>query len=230
MLDELDKELERRGHKFARYADDCNIYVKSKLAGERVYTSIEQFLAKKLKLKVNKEKSAVALVRERKFLGYRILNDGRLTVAPRSIQRAKDKIRELTWRNQGKSFGDVIKRLNMFLQGWFHYYKLAETKTVWKALDEWTRRKLRCYRLKQRKKGYSIAKLLMSLGIPEKESRQIGSSGKGCWRLSHTMAVDRALNVAWFGTQGLINLSEKWSTFVKSLTGTAVCDNACTVV
>ena len=230
MLDELDRELERRGHKFARYADDCNIYVKSKLAGERVYASINQFLGKKLKLQVNEEKSAVALVQERKFLGYQILNDGRLTVAPRSIQRAKDKIRELTWRSQGRSFEVVIKRLNVFLQGWFQYYKLAETSKIWQTLDGWIRRKLRCYRLKQRKKGYSIAKLLMSLGISEKESRQIGSSGKGCWRLSHTKAVDQALSIAWFRTQGLINLSEKWSSFVKSLTGTAVCDNACTVV
>ena len=209
LLDELDKELERRGHKFCRYADDQNVYVRSKRAGERVYASIKQFLETKLKLKVNEEKSAVALVRDRKFLGYRLLNDGRLTVAPKSIQRVKDKIRELTWRSRGKSFKHVITELNSTLLGWLNFYKLAESKSLWEELDSWIRRKLRCYRLKQRKSGTSIAKLLISLGASEKESRQIGSSGKGWWRLSVTQAVHRALDNAWFKTQGLISLQEQ---------------------
>lgn len=216
LLDELDKELERRGHKFCRYADDQNIYVKSKRSGERVYTSIKQFLEKKLKLKVNEEKSAVAQVCERKFLGYQILNDGRLMIAMTSIQRAKDKVRRLTWRSRGKSFEQVITELNNFLRGWSNYYKLAEAKSLWKKLDSWVRRKLRCYKLKQKKRGTSIAKLLMSLGVSEKESRQIGSSGKGWWRLSRTYAVHRALDNVWLKKWGLISLEERWATLLNT--------------
>ena len=210
LLDGLDKELERRGHKFCRYADDQNIYVKSTRAGERVYQSIKEFLETKLRLKVNDKKSAVAKVSDRKFLGYRLLDDGRLTVAPASIQRAKDKIRQLTWRSRGRRFEQVIKELNEYLRGWLGYYRLAESKSLWRSLDSWIRRKLRCYKLKQRKRGSSIRSLLMGLGVPEKESRQIGSSGKGWWRLSRTQAVHRALSNAWFESQGLINLKDRW--------------------
>lgn len=209
LLDELDKELERRGHKFCRYADDQNIYVRSKRAGERVYQSVKQFLETKLKLKVNDKKSAVALVRERKFLGYRIQIDGKLTTAPESIKRAKDKIRQLCARNRGRSIRQVIGELNNFLRGWFNYYKLTEWKSLWRELDSWIRRKLRCLRLKHRKGCGSISKFLMKLGVAEIEARKIGSSGKGWWRLSLTPAVHRALNNAWFKDQGLINLQER---------------------
>ncbi len=212
LLDELDQELERRGHKFCRYADDQNVYVKSKQAGERVYASIKRFLERRLRLKVNDEKSAVAQVRERKFLGYRIMNDSKLTVAPKSIQRAKDKIRELTKRNRGRSIERVIAELNEFLRGWLGYYRLAETRSLWEKLDSWIRRKLRCYRLKQKKRGSSIIKWLKSVGVPEREAHQLGSSGKGWWRLSHTRAVHRALDNEWFKTQGLISLESRWVT------------------
>lgn len=211
LLDELDKELERRGHRFCRYADDQNIYVKSKRAGERVYKSVKQFLETRLKLKVNDEKSAVAPVRERKFLGYRILNDGKLTIAPKTMERAKDKIRQLTRRNRGRSLEQVIEELNSYLGGWLNYFRLAEAKSLLESLDSWIRRKLRCYKLKQKKRGSSIIKLLMSLGVSEKEARGIGSSGKGWWRLSLTQAVHRALDNAWFKDQGLINLKDRWA-------------------
>lgn len=210
LLDELDKELERRGHKFCRYADDQNIYVRSKKAGERVYKSIKQFLETKLKLKVNEKKSAVAHVGERKFLGYRILCDGRLTVAPTTIKRAKDKIRQLSWRSRGRSFEQVIMELQLYLKGWVNYFRMVETKSIFDKLDSWIRRKLRCYKLKQKKRGSSIARLLKSLGVSDKESRQIGSSGKGWWRLSRTRAVHRALNNKWFEDQGLISLKKEW--------------------
>jgi RNA-directed DNA polymerase len=211
MLDELDKELERRGHKFCRYADDQNIYVRSKRAGERVYRSVKLFLETRLKLKVNDEKSAVAHVCDRKFLGYRILNNGMLTIAPKTIERAKDKIRQLAQRNRGRGLEQVISELNSYLGGWLNYFKLAEAKTLLGSLDSWIRRKLRCYKLKQKKRGSSMVKLLMSLGVSEKEARQIGSSGKGWWRLSLTQAVHRALNNAWFEELGLINLKDKWA-------------------
>jgi RNA-directed DNA polymerase len=210
LLDELDKELERRGHKFCRYADDQNIYVKTRRAGERVYESVKQFLEKKLKLKVNEQKSAVALVWERKFLGYRVQTDGRLSMAPETIRRAKDKIRELTRRNRGRSFELVIEQLNVYLRGWLNYYQLSNSRRTWQELDSWIRRKLRCYKLKLKKCGGTIANYLMSLGVSEIEARKIGSSGKGWWRLSLTRAAHRALDKDWFESQGLISLEERW--------------------
>jgi RNA-directed DNA polymerase len=164
LLDELDKELEQRGHKFCRYADDVNVYVHSKRAGERVYLSMKQFLETKLKLRVNEAKSAVAKVKERKFLGYRILGNGALIVAPESLQRAKDKIRQLTKRNRGRSFEQVIRELNRYLKGWLNYFKLAEFIVLWQRLDSWIRRKLRCYKLKQRKKCSPIVRTAIGHG------------------------------------------------------------------
>lgn len=211
LLDEVDKELEKRGHKFCRYADDQNVYVRSRAAGERVFKSMKQFLEKKLKLKVNDQKSEVALVNERKFLGFQIQLDGQISMAPETIQRAKDKIRRLTWRSRGRSFDSVIEELNQYLRGWLGYYHLNANRRLWQGLDSWIRRKLRCYKLKQKKRCSTIAKYLMSLGVSEIEARQIGSSGKGWWRLSRTRALHRALNNAWFETQGLICLEEKWA-------------------
>lgn len=216
LLDELDKELERRGHKFCRYADDQNIYVRTRRAGERVYESVKQFLEKKLKLKINEHKSAVALVGERKFLGYRVQTDGRLSMAPETIRRAKDKIRELTRRNRGRSFELVLEELNVYLRGWLNYYRLSNSRRVWQELDSWIRRKLRCYKMKLKKRGNTIAKYLMSLGVSEIEARKIGSSGKGWWRLSLTRAVHRALDNDWFKSQGLISLEEGWVKLLKA--------------
>ena len=209
LLDELDKELERRGHKFCRYADDQNIYVRSERAGQRVYASIKKFIEGKLKLKVNDSKSAVAQVGDRKFLGYRITNDGVLTIAPESLSRAKDKIRSLTKRNRGRNFRQVINELNMFLRGWQNYYRLSSSYGLYRDLDSWIRRKLRCYKLKQKKRTYPIAKFLMDLGVPKRASWYIGKSGKSWWRLSHTQPVDRALNKKWFKQEGLISLLER---------------------
>ena len=216
MLDELDKEWERRGHKFCRYADDQNTYVRSKRAGERVYLSVKQFLEKRLKLKVNEGKSAVAPVQERKFLGYRIMRDSKLAVAPQSIQRVREKIRKLTWRSRGKSLEDVIKQLNTYLQGWINYYQLSAFKSLFNEIDAWIRRKLRCYKLKQKKRGSTIVTFLMGLGVSEKAARQIGSSGKGWWRLSRTEAVHRALSNAWFEAEGLMSLRRQWEALLNT--------------
>lgn len=216
LLDELDKELERRGHKFCRYADDQNIYVRSERAGLRVYESVKKFLEKRLKLRVNEEKSAVAKVSERKFLGYCIENDGRLTVAKSSLTRAKDKVRKLSWRSRGRSLEHVIEELNLYLTGWINYYRLADTRPLWRSLDSWIRRKLRCYKLKQLKGGKPLAKFLRAHGISDRESRQVSSSGKGWWRISRIPALHRALNIAWFKTQGLICLEDRWVKLLKS--------------
>jgi len=230
VLDELDKELERRGHKFCRYADDCNIYVQSKKAGDRVYASIKAFLEIRLKLKVNETKSAVALVSERVFLSYCLRTDGKLILPQKTLSRIKDKIRIMTRRNRGKSLEEIIGHLKVYLPGWLQYFKLNEFSSYFRELDSWIRRKLRCYRLKQRKGYWSITTFLMNLGIKEQEARRIGSSGKGWWRLSLTPAVHRAMDNAWFREQNLYSIEENWKKLAQNLNETAVCDIACTVV
>jgi RNA-directed DNA polymerase len=159
------KELEKRGHKFCRYADDCNIYVKSQEAGNRVLKSITEFLATRLKLKVNETKSAVAHVTKRKFLGYSFRMDSELKVASQSLVKFKNRIRELTSRNKGRKLEHVIKELNQYLNGWISYFRLSANISVFKELDSWIRRRLRCYRLKQRKRTYSVYKFLVELGV-----------------------------------------------------------------
>lgn len=210
LLDDLDQELERRGHRFCRYADDCNIYVRSLAAGQRVMESVTQFLEGKLRLRVNREKSAVAAVGERKFLGHRLLLNGKLGIAPKSIKRAKEKIRQITRRNRGVSFAQVIVELNLFLVGWINYYRYAACRFELQCLDEWIRRKLRCYRLKQGKRGRTIAKLLQRLGASPSLAHRVASSGKGWWRLSLTRAVHQAMSQEWFVSQGLVSVADKY--------------------
>jgi len=210
LLDDLDKELEARGHCFCRYADDCNIYVRSKAAGERVLSSLTEFLEGKLRLRVNHAKSAVAHVSERKFLGYRLLNGGRLTIAPTSLDRARDRIRDITRRNRGVSFEQLVGELNSFLSGWITYFRRAEARGVLDHLDQWVRRKLRCVRLKQRKRASSIASFLRNLGVPRDRCWTTAASGKGWWRMSRTPAAQQGMNNAWFRTQGLIELVPKY--------------------
>ncbi len=212
MLDELDKELEKRGHQFCRYADDCNIYVKSVRAGHRVMDSIKQFLKRRLKLSVNTTKSAVALVNERKFLGYRLQRDGHLSIAPESLVRLKEKLCQQTKRNSGRSLEAIIQRVNQILRGWMNYFILSGSRRALEGIDGWLRRKLRCYRLKQRKQYWSIVMWLCHLGIKEREARKIGSSGKGWWRLSRTPALHRALSREWFEEQELLSLVTYWET------------------
>jgi group II intron reverse transcriptase/maturase len=229
MLDELDKELEDRGHKFCRYADDCNIYVKSYAAGERVMESITAFISDRLKLQVNKTKSAVALVSKRKFLGYSFRGDGELRVSDQAMTKFKDKIRELTKRNKGISLEIVIFKLNQYLNGWVSYFRLSVSKSVFNKMDSWIRRKLRCFRIKQRKRAYSIYKYLVTLGISMQDAWKLAMSSKGWWRLSHNPIINRAMPNTWFKDLGLVSLEEKINQF-QNLVKTAVCDNARTVV
>jgi RNA-directed DNA polymerase len=206
----LDQELERRGHTFCRYADDCNIYVQSQAAGERVLSSITRFLEGKLRLRVNREKSAVAPVSERKFLGYRLLADGTLTIAPKSIERAKERIRQITRRNRGVSFERVIGELNSFTTGWVTYFRYAKAQAPLSKLDSWLRRKLRCLRLKQRKRAASIATFLQALGVPKNRSWTTAACGKGWWRMAHTPAAQQAMSNRWFTDQGLLGLAARY--------------------
>jgi RNA-directed DNA polymerase len=210
LLDELDKELENRGHRFCRYADDCNIYVKTKAAGERVMASVTRFLEERLRLRVNRTKSAVAYVEERKFLGYRLLAGGKLAIAAESLARAKDRIREITRRSKGVSLSRMISELNSYVTGWVTYFRYASAKKHLTGMDEWMRRKLRCVRLKQRKRGRSVSSFLRSLGVPRERARILGVSGRGWWRMAGSPPAAEAMTLQWFKEQGLVSLTERY--------------------
>jgi RNA-directed DNA polymerase len=162
-------------------------------------------------LRVNGEKSAVAPVQERQFLGYRILWNGRLTIAPRSLERVKRRIREITRRNRGISLEQMIGELNLYLTGWVTYFRHAACKSHLKRLDEWIRRKLRCVRLKQRKRAKPIADFLQHLGVTEEHAWMLALSGKGWWRKSGTSQAHQAMSIAWFRVQGLVSLSHRYA-------------------
>jgi RNA-directed DNA polymerase len=210
LLDDLDKELERRGHKFCRYADDCNVYVQTKAAGERVLQSLTTFLETKLRLRVNREKSAAAHITERKFLGHRLLPGGTLGLAPKSLDRAKQRVKELTQRNRGISLEKTIGDLNSFLTGWVTYFRHARCKTILQGLDEWIRHRLRCIRLKQRKRSKPIADWLIELGVSQSSAWRLALSGKGWWRLALSPAAHQAMSHAWFTEQGLVSLTDRY--------------------
>jgi len=206
LLDELDKELERRDHKFCRYADDANIYVRSQRAGERVLKSMKEFLGKRLKLKVNEEKSGCVPVDERQFLGYRLLKDGKLVIAKSSVKRLKDKIRKRTRRNLSVKLESVIAELTPLLRGWINYFQLTQWPTQARDLDSWIRRKLRCYRLKQRKRKGSIVSFLVKLGVSPRDAWDVALSDRGWWRISKWKPVHDAMNNSWFRKLGLYSL------------------------
>ena len=210
VLDELDKELESRGHKFCRYADDCNIYVRSQRAGERVMQSISDFIEKRLKLQINRSKSKVATSKETKFLGYRLYTGGIMTIHPKSIKRLKDKVRQITKRNRGVSFSTVIDELNRVLRGWFQYYKISEWRADFRSLDEWIRRKLRCYRLKQCQRKHAIKLFLCSLGAKESSAWNVAMFKQGWWQMSKSATVGKAMNIHWFHELGLFCLASNF--------------------
>jgi RNA-directed DNA polymerase len=212
MLDDLDKELEKRGHRFCRYADDCNIYVQTLAAGERVMASVTEFLERKLHLRVNRQKSAVAAVGERKFLGCRLLPGGRLGIAPQSLDRARERVRQFTRRNRGVRFTDVIGEINSYARGWLAYFRITECRSHLQQMDEWIRRKLRCLRLKQCKRRKAIADWLRKLGVPEGRAWLLALSGKGWWRKSGSPQAAEGMSLAWFAAQGLVSLTGMYDT------------------
>ena len=211
LLDELDKELERRGHKFCRYADDCNIYVRSRAAGERVMQSVSQFLAKRLRLQVNAAKSAVARPWQRKFLGYTMTwhKQPRLKVAPESIQRLKAKVRRILREGRGRSLPQVIKDLNPLLRGWLQYFRLAEVKGVFEELDGWLRRKLRCLLWRQWKRPFTRAKNLMKRGLQELRAWKSAVNGHGAWWNAGASHMNEAFSKSYFDRSGLISLLDQ---------------------
>jgi RNA-directed DNA polymerase len=207
LLDDLDKELERRGHRFCRYADDCNIYVRSQAAGERVMASVVAVLEGRLRLKVNRQKSAVAPVWERSFLGHRLLSDGRLGLAPKSVDRAKERLRRITRRNRGIALARMIGEVNSFTTGWVTYFRHAACRRTLRELDEWLRHKLRCVRLKQCKRTKPTVDFLVGLGVPARRAWPLALSGKGWWRVSGSPPAHEAMTVQWFQGIGLVSLS-----------------------
>jgi RNA-directed DNA polymerase len=207
VLDDLDRELSRRGHRFCRYADDCNIYVRSRQAGERVMASVTRFLTGKLKLKVNEAKSAVALPEERKFLGFTITNDGaERRIAPKALGKFKVKIRDMTSRTRGRSLEQIVEGLAPYLIGWRGYFGFCQTPRELTKLEAWIRRRLRSYLWRQWRNGHNRFKELRRRGISKFHAAVAASSPTGCWRMSSHPSVQSALRNHVFHDLGLPRL------------------------
>ena len=211
MLDVLDKELEKRGHHFVRYADDCNVYVRSQRAGERVMAGIEKFLAKRLKLKVNKAKSAVAKPSARKFLSFSFTGGSqpRRRIAPQAIARFKARVRDLTRRTRGTSLQQTIKELSVYLIGWRGYFGFCQTPSVLGRLDGWTRRRLRAIVWTQWKRGRTRYAELRRRGVDPFLAAQAAGNPRGPWRLSNGLALTMALPVASFRRLALPSIAQR---------------------
>jgi RNA-directed DNA polymerase len=208
LLDDLDKELERRGHAFCRYADDCNIYVQSRRAGERVLRSVTRFLEKRLKLKINQDKSAVGRPWNRKFLGYSVTfhKQPRLKVEGDSVERFKSKIRQEFRRGRGRKISRFIEELTPILRGWVNYFRLAEVRGVFEQLDSWIRRKLRCILWRQGKRAHTRAKNLMKRGLGKDRALKSATNGRGPWWNSGASHMNQAYPKKYFDRLGLVSL------------------------
>jgi RNA-directed DNA polymerase len=218
LLDDLDKELERRGHRFCRYADDCNIYVQTRRAGERVRGSIQRYLEEKLKLKVNEEKSAVDRPWRRQFLGFSFTSQrkARIRLSPKAIKRMKDKIRQLTNPNESITMEERIKKINQYLMGWIVYYALAETPTPIQELAGWIRRRLRLCLWSQWKRIRTRIRKLRALGLGEEDVFKISNTRKGAWRTTRTPQLHKAMGNAYWLLQGLKDLTGRYFELRKS--------------
>lgn len=210
LLDDLDKELERRGHTFCRYADDCNIYVRSKRAGQRVLASITQFLARRLKLKVNQSKSAVERPWNLTFLGYSMTfhRQPRLKVAAASVERLKAKLRVMFRMGRGWSLHKLVESLASLLRGWVNYFRLAEVKGIFEELDSWIRRKLRCILWRQWKRPFTRAKHLMQRGLESRCAWGAATNGRGRWFNAGAYHMHVCYPKRYFDTVGLVSLRD----------------------
>jgi RNA-directed DNA polymerase len=209
VLDELDRELERRGHRFVRYADDCNIYVRSERAGQRVMEKITSFITQRLKLKVNREKSAVARPQERKFLGFSFSRnrEPKRRIAPKALLRFKQRVRELTWRRGGRSLEDRVRNLASYLRGWRSYFRFCQTPWVLVNLDSWIRRRLRSVLWAQWKHVGRRWAELEQRGVSRAWAKKTAHSNLGPWRLSHDPSICQALPNAYFAALGVPRLA-----------------------
>jgi RNA-directed DNA polymerase len=208
LLDDLDKELERRGHAFCRYADDCNIYVRTRRAGERVMASITRFLAERLRLTVNPTKSAVDRPSARTFLGYTVTAHKlpRLRVAPRSVVRLRDKLKTMLRLGRGRALASTVRTLTPLLRGWMGYFRLAQAKGVFEELDGWIRRKLRCVLWRQWKRPRTRAKRLMQRGLDVERAWRSAYNGRGPWWNAGASHMNDAYRAAFFSQLGLPSL------------------------
>jgi len=215
LLDEVDKELERRGHCFVRYADDCNVYVRSKRAGERVLAALRQQYAK-LRLKVNEEKSTVARVWDRKFLGYSFWaapgKKVKLRVAAKALTAMKQRVRQITNRNGGRSMNRVTEELSAYLRGWKEYFKLSDTNRVFFDLDQWIHRRLRAVQLKQWKQGRTVYHALQQRGAPRRVALAAAAHTRRWWRVAGHGALHTALPGSLFERLGVPRLAANTST------------------
>ena len=211
LLDDLDKELERRGHSFCRYADDCNIYVRSQRAGDRVMESIQNFVEKRLKLRVNPEKSAVDRPWRRKFLGYSLTwhREAKLKVAPESVVRLKEKLRERFRQGRGRNLERFIASLEPLLKGWINYFRLAEVKGIFEELDGWIRRKLRAILWRQWKRPFTRAKNLMRRGLEEVRAWKSAYNGRGAWWNAGASHMNHAFSKKFFDEMRLVSLLDR---------------------
>jgi RNA-directed DNA polymerase len=232
MLDDLDRELERRSHRFVRYADDVMVYGRSERAGQRVMVSITQFVERRLKLRVNRPKSAVDRGTKRTLLGFgffRREGEVKVRVDPKARQRVKDRLRKITSRRWGVSMERRIRELNRLTVGWTAYFALADTPRPFSDLDEWLRRRLRQVRWKEWKRTHTKRRNLIALGIPEQKAREWAGSRKGYWRISGSAPLQRALPNAYWADHGLKGFSDPYRRF-RDATRTAGCGPARPVV
>ncbi len=207
LLDDLDRELERRGHRFVRYADDCNVYVQSKAAGERVLASLERWLWKRLRLRVNRDKSAVGRPSERKFLGYSMTahREPKLTVAFQSVHRLKNRLRVILRRGRGRNLVSVIEELTPIIRGWVTYFRLAAVKARFEELDAWIRRKLRRILWKQWKRPRTRFAKLRALGLDEARAAASAYNGRGPWWNAGASHMNQAVPIALLSRWGLLS-------------------------
>lgn len=214
LLTDLDRELARRGHRFVRYADDCNVYVRSRRAGERVMAGLRRFLATRLKLQVNEAKSAVDRATERPFLGFAFLGGeaAKLRLDPESLRRVRATIRTLTKRSQSIAMAERISRLNGYLVGWVAYFALAETPSTFAELDGWLRRRLRQCRWKEWKWGHTRTRNLLRLGLGARTAKA-GFSRKGSWRMAGSPILSQTLDRRYWQDEGLVSIAERYAMF-----------------
>jgi RNA-directed DNA polymerase len=210
VLDELDRELEARSHRFVRYADDCNIYVRSERAGQRVMESVKRFIASQLKLKVNEAKSAVAKPQERKFLGFSFYMGKRgpgRRIAPKALDKFKERVREITLGSRGRSMKQTIEELSRYLKGWIAYFGFCQTSSVLENLDSWIRRRIRCAFWQQWKTSRKRCAELVKRGVAPEKARNMAGSNQGPWHLSLSKAMSVALPNAELASLGLPSLA-----------------------
>jgi RNA-directed DNA polymerase len=220
MLNELDIELEKRGHKFCRYADDCNIYVKSQKAGDRVMLSVSDFIESKLKLKVNKEKSAVDKPRNRKFLGFSFYpgkGGEKMRLHTKTLERIKTKIKKLTQRSKSESIEEKISGLSNLVQGWVNYFRIADMKAHCQTLDEWMRRRLRMCIWKQWKKIKAKHDNLIKLGIEKSKAWEFANTRKGYWHIANSPILSTSITNKYLEKEGLLSFSTLYLSWLKTM-------------